>query len=50
MNLRTSIFFYLAGLFAGKQVPVKNYDGSWTEWSYFENLPFETNNINSNKL
>ncbi|WP_223033426.1 sulfurtransferase [Hanstruepera marina] len=21
---------------------VKNYDGSWTEWSYFDHLPFET--------
>ncbi len=21
---------------------VKNYDGSWTEWSYFNNLPFES--------
>ncbi|MFD0862914.1 sulfurtransferase [Sungkyunkwania multivorans] len=24
---------------------VKNYDGSWTEWSYFENLPFEQDSI-----
>ncbi|WP_397362649.1 sulfurtransferase [Olleya sp. R77988] len=23
---------------------VKNYDGSWTEWSHFNHLPFETNN------
>jgi thiosulfate/3-mercaptopyruvate sulfurtransferase len=27
---------------------VKNYDGSWTEWSYFNNLPFENNSINNN--
>tara|TARA_R110002073_G_scaffold14554_1_gene59271 strand:+ start:39875 stop:40807 length:933 start_codon:yes stop_codon:yes gene_type:complete len=26
---------------------VKNYDGSWTEWSYFDNLPFEKDSINS---
>lgn len=24
---------------------VKNYDGSWTEWSYFDELPFEKDNI-----
>ncbi|SEP87452.1 thiosulfate/3-mercaptopyruvate sulfurtransferase [Hyunsoonleella jejuensis] len=25
---------------------VKNYDGSWTEWSYFSDLPFENDSIN----
>jgi len=25
---------------------VKNYDGSWTEWSYFDNLPFEKDSLN----
>ena len=24
---------------------VKNYDGSWTEWSYFDDLPFENDSI-----
>ncbi len=24
---------------------VKNYDGSWTEWSYLDGLPFETDSI-----
>ena len=24
---------------------VKNYDGSWTEWSYFKDLPFEKDSI-----
>ncbi len=24
---------------------VKNYDGSWTEWSYFNDLPFESDSI-----
>ncbi|WP_170251814.1 sulfurtransferase [Aquimarina intermedia] len=24
---------------------VKNYDGSWVEWSYFKNLPFEQDSI-----
>jgi len=24
---------------------VKNYDGSWTEWSYFEELPFESDSF-----
>lgn len=24
---------------------VKNYDGSWTEWSYFDDLPFEQDSI-----
>ncbi len=24
---------------------VKNYDGSWTEWSYFDDLPFEKDSI-----
>ncbi len=24
---------------------VKNYDGSWTEWSHFENLPFERDSV-----
>lgn len=24
---------------------VKNYDGSWTEWSYFDDLPFENERI-----
>lgn len=24
---------------------VKNYDGSWTEWSYFENLPVELDSL-----
>lgn len=24
---------------------VKNYDGSWTEWSYFDELPYEKDNI-----
>lgn len=24
---------------------VKNYDGSWTEWSYFDELPFKNNHI-----
>lgn len=24
---------------------VRNYDGSWTEWSHFEELPYETENI-----
>ncbi len=28
---------------------VKNYDGSWTEWSYFDDLPFETDSITTNK-
>lgn len=27
---------------------VKNYDGSWTEWSYFDDLPFEKTNMNTN--
>lgn len=26
---------------------VKNYDGSWTEWSYFDNFPFEKDSENS---
>lgn len=25
---------------------VRNYDGSWTEWSYFDNLPFEKDPLN----
>lgn len=24
---------------------VRNYDGSWTEWSYFDDLPFESDSI-----
>ena len=28
---------------------VKNYDGSWTEWSYFNDLPFETDSITTTK-
>ncbi len=28
---------------------VKNYDGSWVEWSYFEELPFERNSITTIK-
>jgi len=24
---------------------VKNYDGSWTEWSYFNDLPFESDDV-----
>lgn len=24
---------------------VKNYDGSWTEWSYFDDLPFESDSV-----
>ena len=24
---------------------VKNYDGSWTEWSHFDDLPFESDHI-----
>jgi thiosulfate/3-mercaptopyruvate sulfurtransferase len=24
---------------------VKNYDGSWIEWSYFNDLPFEKDTI-----
>ena len=24
---------------------VKNYDGSWTEWSHFEELPFEKDSL-----
>jgi thiosulfate/3-mercaptopyruvate sulfurtransferase len=24
---------------------VKNYDGSWTEWSYFNDLPFESDSV-----
>ncbi|MEH6536491.1 MAG: rhodanese-like domain-containing protein [Psychroserpens sp.] len=28
---------------------VKNYDGSWTEWSYFNDLPFESDSITLNK-
>tara|TARA_B110000046_G_scaffold112201_1_gene119351 strand:- start:48227 stop:48514 length:288 start_codon:yes stop_codon:yes gene_type:complete len=24
---------------------VKNYDGSWTEWSYYSNLPFEIDHL-----
>ena len=27
---------------------VKNYDGSWTEWSHFNNFPFEKDSINFN--
>jgi thiosulfate/3-mercaptopyruvate sulfurtransferase len=27
---------------------VKNYDGSWTEWSYFNELPFESDLLNTN--
>lgn len=27
---------------------VKNYDGSWIEWSYFNDLPFEKDNITTN--
>jgi len=26
---------------------VKNYDGSWTEWSHFDDLPFEQDSITS---
>jgi thiosulfate/3-mercaptopyruvate sulfurtransferase len=28
---------------------VRNYDGSWTEWSYFDNLPFEKDSITTIK-
>ena len=28
---------------------VKNYDGSWTEWSYFEDLPFKQDSITTIK-
>ncbi len=28
---------------------VKNYDGSWTEWSYFKDLPFESDSITLTK-
>jgi thiosulfate/3-mercaptopyruvate sulfurtransferase len=28
---------------------VRNYDGSWTEWSYFNDLPYENNSITINK-
>ncbi len=28
---------------------VKNYDGSWVEWSYFDNLPFEYDSITTIK-
>ncbi|WP_299336389.1 sulfurtransferase [uncultured Psychroserpens sp.] len=28
---------------------VRNYDGSWTEWSYFEDLPFEQDSITTIK-
>lgn len=27
---------------------VRNYDGSWTEWSYFNDLPFESDSITRN--
>ncbi|WP_299122774.1 sulfurtransferase [uncultured Winogradskyella sp.] len=27
---------------------VRNYDGSWIEWSYFDNLPFESDSITKN--
>jgi len=26
---------------------VKNYDGSWSEWSYYENLPIEKDSIST---
>ncbi|MDH7445141.1 sulfurtransferase [Aquimarina sp. 2201CG14-23] len=29
---------------------VKNYDGSWTEWSFFDNLPFQQDSITKVKL
>ncbi len=28
---------------------VRNYDGSWTEWSYYNNLPFESDSITTIK-
>ena len=28
---------------------VLNYDGSWTEWSYFDNLPFEKDSLTTKK-
>lgn len=39
--------FVLTQLLGYKKV--KNYDGSWTEWSYFDDLPFERDSITTIK-
>ena len=36
-------FFVLTQLLGYKNV--KNYDGSWTEWSYFDDLPFQKDTL-----
>jgi len=41
-------FFVLTQLLGYKNV--KNYDGSWTEWSYFDDLPFQKDTLRKHKI